>query len=79
MGTALTSASGQTFIYLVLNNFGPVKLSMITGSRKVLSILLSIIIFQHSFANVQLASIGLVILSLIIEFSEKKEEKEKTT
>lgn len=38
LGYSGSAASGQLFIYSMLNNYGPIKLTMVTSSRKMLSV-----------------------------------------
>lgn len=45
--TAITSASGQLFIYTTIKEFGPIVFTVIMTTRQMLSICISSIIFQH--------------------------------
>lgn len=67
----VTSTMGQFFIYSCLYEFGGLRLTMITGSRKILTVVLSMIIFRHPVNNIQILSVALIMFSLCIEFYEK--------
>jgi len=45
--TAITSATGQLFIYTTIKEFGPIAFTVIMTTRQMLSICISSIIFQH--------------------------------
>lgn len=72
---SICGAIGQLFIFGTLNTFGPIKLTMITGSRKIVTIVLSIIIFAHPMNLWQVSSVILIIVSLFIEFSDSLKKK----
>jgi UDP-galactose transporter B1 len=67
--------AGQFFIYGGLSEVGPLKVSLLTGSRKILTVLLSMIIFQHSMNLMQKISIGVVIVAMTIEFADSITKK----
>ncbi|KAJ3433745.1 solute carrier family 35 member b1 [Anaeramoeba flamelloides] len=58
---------GQIFIYLCLKNFDSLVVSVITTTRKFLTILLSIIYFKHPLTTKQWFSVFLVFGSLLID------------
>ena len=76
--TCFCSTIGQFFIYLCIHEYGNFRLTMITGSRKILTVVLSMIIFKKDFNNIQVFSVGLIIVSLLIEFSDKIFPAKKT-
>mmetsp|Transcript_19534 Transcript_19534/g.31657 ORF Transcript_19534/g.31657 Transcript_19534/m.31657 type:complete len:396 (+) Transcript_19534:94-1281(+) len=45
--TAITSASGQLFIYTTIKEFGPIAFTVIMTTRQMLSICISSMLFQH--------------------------------
>lgn len=56
--TCITVTVGQFFIYACIHEYGGLRLTMITGSRKILTVVLSMIIFNHEMNNIQLTSVG---------------------
>jgi len=73
LGT-LFGSLGQIFIFQILDKYGPLTLSIITGVRKILSIVLSIIIFNKSIGTIKLFSLilgGSVICWEVLEKSIK--------
>lgn len=73
LGT-LFSSIGQVFIFQILEKYGPLTLSIITGVRKILSIIISIIYFNKSIGSIKLFSLilgGSVIVWEILEKSTK--------
>jgi len=82
LGT-LFSSLGQVFIFQILEKYGPLTLSIITGVRKILSIIVSIIYFNKSIGYIKIFSLflgGSVIVWEILEKSTKShhEKCEKT-
>lgn len=59
---AVCSAVGQSFIFFTLATFGPLKVTTITTTRKVLSVLVSVVIKGHKVSP--LAWTGIVLGSL---------------
>lgn len=56
--TCFTMCIGQFFIYACIHEYGGLRLTMITGSRKILTVVLSMIIFSHEMNNMQMVSVG---------------------
>jgi adenosine 3'-phospho 5'-phosphosulfate transporter B2 len=46
--TAITSASGQLFIYTTIKEFGPIVFTVIMTTRQMISICISSILFGHT-------------------------------
>ena len=68
------SAMGQIFIFQILDKYGPLTLSIITGVRKILSIIVSIVYFNKSLGALKMVSLALggsVILWEVVEKSYK--------
>ncbi|KAJ6227053.1 solute carrier family 35 member b1 [Anaeramoeba flamelloides] len=63
---------GQIFIYLCLKNSDSLVVSIITTTRKFLTILLSIIYFKHPLTTKQWFSVFLVFVSLLIDIMLKE-------
>jgi UDP-galactose transporter B1 len=77
----ITGISGQYFIYKTMVSFGILFNSIVTTTRKVFSIFLSVLWFSHSLTGFQWLSIFVVFGALFIdlgaenkEFLEKKQE-----
>ena len=66
---------GQCIIFLFLEKYGPLTLSMLTSIRKVLTITLSIIVFGKNITFIQFISL---IMAIIIIFWEVFEKRTKT-
>ncbi|XP_075702691.1 solute carrier family 35 member B1 isoform X1 [Rhinoderma darwinii] len=61
---SLTSALGQTFIFMTVVYFGPLTCSIITTTRKFFTILASVILFANVISGLQWAGTLLVFLGL---------------
>jgi UDP-galactose transporter B1 len=62
---ALMSVIGQFFTFDHINRFGPVSLSLVNTVRKICSILLSIIIYNHSMTEFRIAGISIICAVLV--------------
>ena len=71
-------ARGQIFIYLTISLHDCLMLSVFTTSRKCLSVVLSSIIFKHSFSNAQWLGASMVLGGTILEVYTKHQSKTKT-
>jgi UDP-galactose transporter B1 len=69
---------GQVSIYYVVSNFKQHIFPLISTTRKILTVILSIVVFGH-YANFwQWVSIGVVFMGMFYEFYEEiKHEKER--
>merc|ERR1711879_1110398 len=78
------SAIGQSFIFFVVSEYGPLKNATVTTTRKIFSVLLSIFLKGHALAPMGWAGIALGSIAIIGELipeggkEEKKEEGKKT-
>ncbi|XP_053310061.1 solute carrier family 35 member B1 [Spea bombifrons] len=61
---SLTSALGQTFIFMTVVYFGPLTCSIITTTRKFFTILASVILFSNPISGLQWMGTMLVFLGL---------------
>ncbi|XP_075206342.1 solute carrier family 35 member B1 isoform X1 [Anomaloglossus baeobatrachus] len=61
---SLTSALGQTFIFMTVVYFGPLTCSIITTTRKFFTILASVILFSNPISGLQWVGTMLVFLGL---------------
>ncbi|KAM0683977.1 UDP-galactose transporter [Mitosporidium daphniae] len=60
-------AVGQAIVFMTLGNFGAILLVTITVTRKLFTILLSVLYFGHSLTPGQWSSVFIVFLALILE------------
>lgn len=73
---------GQIFIFTTLSWLGPIYLALITTTRKIFSVLASILYYGHSVDAWKASGISTVVVGLILEMGYsilKKEEKPKST
>ncbi|KAM3415831.1 hypothetical protein BST61_g9338 [Cercospora zeina] len=77
LGFAASGALGQVFIFMTLSLFGSLLLVGITVTRKMLTMIISVIWFGHSLNHMQYAGIGLVFGAIGMEGYLSKVEKEK--
>jgi UDP-galactose transporter B1 len=75
---SVCGALGQIFIYLTISLHDCLLLSVFTTSRKCLSVVLSSIIFKHSFSNAQWLGASMVLGGTILEVILKHQTKSKT-
>ena len=66
---------GQISIYYVIANFKQHIFPLISTTRKVFTVLLSIFIYNHSINLMQILSIVLVFLGLTYELNEEAKAK----
>lgn len=69
------SAFGQNFIFSTLTGWGPLVTTMITTSRKFLTILLSVLLFNNKLLPMQWAGVFVVFAGLAVDISDKYEKK----
>lgn len=76
----LTGAFGQVFVFLTISKFGALNCALIGLFRKMLSLILSLVLFGHSLNAIQTVGLTLSLLAMIANFydkgSKKKKEKE---
>lgn len=72
------SAFGQFIVYTMIKLFKQHIVPFIITIRKILTVLISIIIYNHRTSYIQLFGMGVVIISVIYEFiDEAKSKKEE--
>jgi len=80
---ALMSACGQTFIFLTIKEFGSLKNSLITTTRKFLQVLLNTFYFGRSLSAQKWVAVLIVFVGVICDrygdYVEKKSKHDKTT
>ncbi|PJF16520.1 hypothetical protein PSACC_03714 [Paramicrosporidium saccamoebae] len=68
----LCGALGQVFVFYTLEHFGSLSLVTITVTRKLFTILLSLLWFQHRMRLSQWLCVGVVFLALVLESFYKR-------
>lgn len=71
------AAIGQIFIYILLEKYGPLTLSMVTGIRKILSIAVSIVLFGKVISLWKFVSLMLGTLVIVWEIYDKVKRHDK--
>lgn len=74
----LTSALGQTFIFMTVVSFGPLTCSIVTTTRKFFTILGSVILFGNIISTMQWVGTVLVFLGLSLDAKFGKAPKKTT-
>uniref|UniRef100_A0A3Q3X2P9 Solute carrier family 35 member B1 n=1 Tax=Mola mola TaxID=94237 RepID=A0A3Q3X2P9_MOLML len=74
----LTSALGQTFIFMTVVNFGPLTCSIVTTTRKFFTILGSVILFGNLMTSMQWIGTILVFLGLGLDAKFGKTPRKTT-
>jgi len=77
---SLVSVFGQWFIFHMVTSFGALPLSIVTSSRKFMTILSSIIFFGHPIETAQWIGVAAVFGGLMLDIGQKiiqKRRKEK--
>lgn len=82
LGFAACGAVGQVFIFYTIANFGSVILVTVTVTRKMLTMILSVVAYGHSLTEMQWLGVGLVFGGIGVEArikhtSESAKAKEK--
>ena len=72
---AICSAVGQSFIFYTIANFDPLVLSTVTTTRKIFSVLLSIVLKGHPLSAMGWSGIGLSCGGILSELQSKMKGK----
>ncbi|KAK5109164.1 hypothetical protein LTR62_007249 [Meristemomyces frigidus] len=75
LGFAFCGALGQVFIFRTLSIFGSLLLVTVTVTRKMLTMIISVLWFGHSLTGMQWLGVGLVFGGIGIEAELSKREK----
>jgi len=80
----LCGAVGQIFIFYVLGNFGSIVLVTITVTRKMLSIVMSVVWFKHNLVLGQWIAVAIVFAGITLDTvvgiqQKRKKQAEKTS
>lgn len=76
IGFSLCGALGQVFIFMTLEHFGSLLLVTVTVTRKMLTMIISVLWFGHSLSGMQWLGVGLVFGGIGVEAQLSKREKE---
>lgn len=63
----LGGALGQTFVFRSLGSFGSITLVTITVTRKLFTIILSVLLYGHAVSNGQWLAVAVVFAGILIE------------
>ena len=69
--SVLSVCRNQIFVFLTINKFGALNCALIGLFRKILSLLLSFILYGHSVNGVQTVGLGLALSAMIANFYQK--------
>ena len=69
--TAITSATGQLFIFYTIKEFGPIVFTVIMTTRQLFSITISCIIFGHSISLISFMGASLVFSVIFYQIRRK--------
>jgi len=75
--TAITSATGQLFIFYTIKEFGPIVFTIIMTTRQMLSICLSAALFDHYISPKAAAGAVLVFAVLFYQICRKYNARQK--
>ena len=73
--TAVTSATGQMFIFYTIKHFGPVVFTIIMTTRQMISMVISTILFGHSITFGSYCGAGVVFSTLFYSVYRKNAER----
>lgn len=71
---ALLGGLGQLFIFETIQHFGSLTLVMVTVTRKLFTMLLSVVVFNHTLSAGQWAGVGVVFGGIGVEAGMKRRE-----
>jgi drug/metabolite transporter (DMT)-like permease len=71
----ILQVTGQVSIYYIVGNFKQHIFPLISATRKIITILCSILLFNHTLTWIQWGAVGIVIFGMIVEVYEEITEK----
>jgi len=71
----LTGAFGQVFIFVTISKFGALTCAIIGLARKIVTLVVSIVIYGHTVTYVQAFGLVLAISAMVMNFVDKKDKK----
>ena len=72
----ITGALGQVFVFITIAKFGALNCALIGLGRKMLSLLLSFVLYNHSMNSLQVVGLTLSLAAMIANFKGKSGGKE---
>ncbi|WVQ76863.1 hypothetical protein IAR50_006537 [Cryptococcus sp. DSM 104548] len=72
---ALLGGLGQLFIFETIQHFGSLTLVMVTVTRKLFTMLLSVFVFEHKLTPGQWGGVGVVFAGIGVEAAQKRGSK----
>jgi solute carrier family 35 (adenosine 3'-phospho 5'-phosphosulfate transporter), member B2 len=69
--TAITSATGQFFIFYTIKEFGPIVFTVIMTTRQMLSMVISSVLFNHHMSFFSFVGAALVFGTVIVSIRRK--------
>ncbi|KHN84754.1 Solute carrier family 35 member B1 [Toxocara canis] len=72
---ALTSALGQYFIFKTVAEFGPLTCSIVTTTRKLFTMLGSVVLFGNTLTKRQIVGTSIVFTGLLLDAIESKKKR----
>nr|SVE75725.1 EOG090X05CU [Daphnia hispanica] len=75
--TAISSATGQLFIFTTISKFGPVVFTIIMTVRQGLSILLSCLLYQHHLSSMGILGVFIVFLAIFLRIYYAQQHKKR--
>jgi len=69
---AIAGAMGQCFIFKTVTDFGPLTCSIVTTLRKLFSLVVSILLFNHPYTSRHIIATGIVFTALILDALESR-------
>ncbi|KAK7749347.1 UDP-galactose transporter [Diatrype stigma] len=75
LGFAACGAVGQVFIFYTLSTFSSVLLVTVTVTRKMVTMILSVVAFGHRLSRMQVLGVGLVFGGIGVEAAIARQEK----
>ena len=74
---AVTSATGQLFIFYTIREFGPIAFTIIMTTRQMFSMLISMAVFGHPVPSVAVLGAVVVFTTLFVRIKRKLDENRK--
>lgn len=74
----LCGALGQIFVFYTLQHFGSLLLTTLTVTRKLFTIMISLLWFDHNLASIQYLCVLLVFIALVLEAIIGRSSKHKS-
>uniref|UniRef100_A0A183DQD1 TPT domain-containing protein n=1 Tax=Gongylonema pulchrum TaxID=637853 RepID=A0A183DQD1_9BILA len=72
---AIASAGGQYFIFKTVAEFGPLTCSIVTTTRKLFTMLGSVVLFGNTLTQRQSVATAIVFIGLLLDAIESKKKK----